>query len=274
MSDALLRETAEQALPPRRRVRLPAVPVIGVPVTALSFKDHVNRICRWATRERAGRVVCVANVHMLVEARRHRRFHALLRRADMVTPDGMPLVWVMRASRARRQRRVAGMDLLPALCAAAERRSIPVYFLGSTPEVLSRIRDRLRQEHPRLVVVGMESPPFRPLSEDEDDALVQRINSSGARILFVSLGCPKQERWMTSHRTRVDAVMVGVGAAFPVYAGAERRAPRWMRYLGLEWAFRLVREPGRLWRRYLVTNFLFGYYVATERFSRRAERTR
>ncbi len=241
-------------------------------MTSLPFRDHVSLICQWAQREQCGRVVCVANVHMLVEARTHPRFHALLRRADLVTPDGMPLVWVMRASRAPRQRRVAGMDLLPAICSTAERRGIAVYFLGSTNDVLRRIRERLEVEHPMLAIAGMESPPFHPMSVEEDDALVHRINASGARILFVSLGCPKQERWMYSHRSQISAVMVGVGAAFPVYAGVERRAPRAMRYLGLEWLFRLWREPGRLWRRYLVTNVLFGYYVARDLLLRRSVR--
>lgn len=272
MSEPAYVESLEAQRTGPRGPGAPTASVVGVRVTALGFKDHVSLICRWAQEAAIGRVVCVANVHMLVEARRNPRFRGLLHRADLVTPDGMPLVWVMRSSRAPRQHRVAGMDLLPALCSVAERRAIPLYFLGSTEAVLESMRRRLAAEHPRLSIVGMESPPFRALSKEEDDALVRRINASGARIVFVSFGCPKQERWMYSHRKRIGAVMVGIGAAFPVYAGLQRRAPRLMRYLGLEWFFRLASEPHRLWKRYLVTNALFCYYVVRDAWFTRPQR--
>ena len=275
MSEPASVEAVEEQHTSRSGSGAPTATVVGVPVTALGFKDHVSLICKWAQGAPTGRIVCVANVHMLVEAQRHRRFRGLLHRADLVTPDGMPLVWVMRSSRAPRQHRVAGMDLLPALCSVAERRRIPVYFLGSTEAVLGHMRKRLRAEHPQLSIVGMESPPFRPLTDEEDNALVRRINASGARIVFVSLGCPKQERWMHSHRKRIGAVMVGVGGAFPVYAGLQRRAPRLLRFLGLEWFYRLAREPRRLWKRYLITNFLFCYYVVRDAwFIRNRRRSR
>ncbi len=203
---------------------------------------------------------------MMVEAKRDPDFAAVLARADVVTPDGMPLVWLMRRRGVPTQQRVAGMDLLPALCRSAAGKGIAVFFLGSTTATLAAIRQRLTEELPELEIAGMESPPFRPLTAAEDEGVVRRIAQSGAGFLFVGLGCPKQERWMDSHRNRVPGVMVGLGGAFPVYAGLDRRAPRLLQGVGLEWAFRLAREPRRLWRRYLVTNTLFLWYQVADWF--------
>lgn len=235
-----------------------AVSVIGVPITALSFEGHVDRMLEWAS-QRESRVVCAANVHMLMEAHRRPEFGTMLRAADLVSPDGMPLVWMMRRLGVPKQGRVAGMDLLPALCRGAAERGISVFFLGSTPEILERMRARLRHEIPGLAIAGMISPPFRAASPEEDAQLVEQIHASGAGLVLVALGCPKQERWMQEHRGRVPAVMVGLGGAFPVYAGIQKRAPEWVRDAGLEWAFRLWQEPGRLWKRYGETNLPFAW---------------
>lgn len=233
-----------------------SIAIIGSPVTALPFDVQTQRMIGWAAaRER--RVICVANVHMLVEAHWNPDFSQILQEADLVTPDGTPLVWMMRALGGRGQERVAGMDMLPVLCRLAAERQVPVYFLGSTPAVLERMRARLRHDFPQLIIAGMESPPFRPLTLEEDEDLVQRIEASGATLLLVSLGCPKQERWMHAHRDRLSAVMVGLGAAFPVYAGVQKMAPPWMRRSGIEWLYRLVQEPRRLFKRYLMTNLAF-----------------
>lgn len=233
-----------------------SIEIIGSPVTALPFEVQVQRIIDWAAAKER-RVICVANVHMLVEAHGNADFAKILREADMVTPDGTPLVWMLRALGGRRQERVAGMDMLPILCRLAAERQIGIYFLGSTPEVLERMRARLGREFPRLIIAGMESPPFRPLTSEEDDELVLRIQTSGASLILVSLGCPKQERWMHAHRDRISGVMVGLGAAFPVYAELKTMAPAWMRSSGLEWIYRLVQEPRRLFKRYLTTNLAF-----------------
>ena len=242
----------------------PVTQVLGVGVTTLSLDQHVALLTEWARRRDRSRVVCVANVHMLVEGRRDAAFAEILKQADAVTPDGMPLVWFLRRRANPRQERVAGMDLLSALCAAAEREGIGVFFLGSTPDVLEAVGQLLRREHPRLRLAGMESPPFREPTPNEDTALVARIAASEAGFVFVSLGCPKQERWMHAHRDKIRTVMVGMGAAVAVYAGVEPRAPRFMRQLGLEWLFRLIREPRRLWRRYAVTNSLFVWFMLKE----------
>lgn len=237
---------------------LPHIDVVGSPVTALPFQEQLATILAWA-RSHERRMVCVANVHMLMEARWDEGFGKLLRRADMVTPDGTPLVWMMRRLGAPGQDRVAGMDMLPALCRLAAREGVGVYFLGSTPETLARMRARLERECPALRIAGMESPPFRPLTPEEDAEQVERIRASGAGLVLVSLGCPKQERWMEAHRERLPAVLVGLGAAFPVYAGDHRMAPEWMRRSGLEWAYRMAQEPRRLFKRYWRTNLPFLY---------------
>jgi N-acetylglucosaminyldiphosphoundecaprenol N-acetyl-beta-D-mannosaminyltransferase len=155
------------------------------------------------------------------------------------------------------QRRVYGPDFFWAYCQSAEASAEPIYLLGSSPETLERLQLRLREAFPRLRIAGATSPPFRPLTAEEDRAIVEAINSSGARTVWVSLGCPKQEIWMASHHDAVHAVMLGVGAAFDFHAGTVRQAPRWMREHGLEWLHRLATEPRRLWRRYLVTNSWF-----------------
>ncbi len=236
------------------------VSVVGVGITALPFQEQLEGIADWAER-RDSRYVCLANTHMLVIARRDPGFAWVLREADAVTPDGVPLVWLMRWRGSPQQERVAGMDLFPALCAEAEGRGIGVWLVGSTPAVLEALRRRLAEDHPRLSISGVEALPFGPELETLNQDLVARINASGAGLVFVSLGCPKQERWMATYRPYVRAVLVGVGAAFPVHARLQKRAPALVRRLGLEWAFRLALEPRRLWKRYLIANGWFVWYA-------------
>lgn len=230
--------------------------VIGFPVTAETFDTQINTMLGWA-RQRLSKVVCVANVHMLIEAKADETFAQVLYQADMLTPDGMPLVWVTSRLRKRQQDRVAGMDILLSLCKKAAGDNISIFFLGSTPDVLWGMEQRLKKEFPTLKIAGMVSPPFRPLTRDEDEALVKEINDSGAGMVFVSLGCPKQERWMDAHKDRVKAVMVGLGGVFPIFAGEKKWAPVWVQKSGLEWLYRLAQEPGRLWKRYAKTIPLF-----------------
>lgn len=154
---------------------------------------------------------------------------------------------------ARSQNRVAGMDILLSLCQKASQRNISIFFLGSESAILDKMRSRLEYEFPKLQIAGMEPLPFRPLTRAEDEALIQKIHDSKAGIVLVSLGCPKQEYWMNQHKDKIHAVMIGVGGVFPVYAGIHKRAPMWMRNLGLEWFYRLMQEPRRLWKRYKST---------------------
>jgi N-acetylglucosaminyldiphosphoundecaprenol N-acetyl-beta-D-mannosaminyltransferase len=177
--------------------------------------------------------------------------------ADMCTPDGAPLAWLMRKIGWPDQQRINGPDLMWKLLREAERLKIPVFLLGSTDSTLNQLSKKLHTAFPLLLLAGQVSPPFRPLNSQENDELITLISSSGAQLIFVGLGCPKQEKWMATHRQRLPMVMVGVGAAFDYHAGTLARAPiRWQR-AGLEWIYRLAMEPKRLGRRYLVTNILF-----------------
>lgn len=238
------------------QIPLPVQYVTGVPVAAVPFSDQIEAILGWA-KDYSSRFVCVANVHMLVEAHSNSDFASVLNRADLVTPDGMPLVWMMRVLGIRRQDRVAGMDIFLALCEKASQRNIKVFLLGSQSAILQRMQARLVREFPGLEIVGLEPLPFRPLTAEEDQKVIEKIHESQAGLVLVSLGCPKQELWMSQHKGKVKAVMIGLGGVFPIYAGIHRRAPGWMRQFGLEWLFRLAQEPKRLWKRYATTIPLF-----------------
>lgn len=245
---------------------IPTRPVLNSPVTALRFDEQMFSILRWA-RTRESRYVCVANVHMVMEAHWNREFASILRQADLVTPDGMPLVWMLKSLGAAYQDRVAGMDILLRLCSLASLGNVSVFFLGSHQTILDRMRKRLESDFPNLEIAGMEPLPFRPLTPSEDEALIQKLNASGAGIVFVSLGCPKQEKWMAQHRGKVQAVSIGVGAVFPVYAGIHKRAPRYVREAGMEWFYRLIQEPRRLWYRYGQTIPPFVWLAAKQLLS-------
>jgi N-acetylglucosaminyldiphosphoundecaprenol N-acetyl-beta-D-mannosaminyltransferase len=231
---------------------LPTQNVTGFPISALSFDAQVGVIIRWA-QAGLSKVVCVSNVHMLMEGHWRSEFARVLLRADLLTPDGMPLVWLTSLMKGKPQDRVAGMELMLALCERSQSQGISLFFLGSTPEMLSQIRQKLSKDFPDLQIVGMVSPPFRELTHKEDESIVTQINESGAGMVFLSLGCPKQEQWMGKQKGRIKAVMVGLGGAFSVYTGEKRWAPAWVRKYGLEWCYRLAQEPRRLWRRYAST---------------------
>ncbi len=227
--------------------------ILGTRVDVTTYDDAVERIAVW-TNERRGRVVCVCSVHPVMVASDDPTFHAAMRAADLVTPDGMPLVWALRLLGAPAATRVYGPDLTLAVCAWAAANGVAIGFYGSTPIVVERLVDNLKRQFPELLVGYKHCPPFRALTEDERDEDIQTIRESGVRVLFVGLGCPKQERWMAERRDELDVVMLGVGAAFDYLAGTLPRPPAWMQRTGLEWFFRLLIEPRRLWRRYLRNN--------------------
>ena len=230
--------------------------VIDTYIDALSWGETLTRIATWA-RERESRYVCICNVHSVMTASHDAEFKKVLDLADMATPDGMPVAWMLSRQGFVDQERINGPDLMWKYCALASRSGESVYFYGSTDKTLHLLIARLQNEFPGLEVGGAFSPPFRVLSKEEDEAIIASINNSGAGVVFVSLGCPKQEKWMEAHRHRIHAVMIGVGAAFDYHAGTLQRAPLWMQNCGLEWLHRLCSEPRRLWKRYLVTNTLF-----------------
>lgn len=234
------------------------VPVIGVQVDVLDWEMAIGRIAAWG-RAGESRYVCFSNVHSAVTAAFDTHFHQIIAGSDMCTSDGAPVTWMLRQLGAPQQERLNGPDLMWRYFAAEAPKAGKVYFYGSTPETLKLLRARVEAEFPGLQVVGAYSPPFRPATGAEDEEDVARINASGAHVVFIGLGCPKQEAWMAAHRGRINAVMMGVGAAFEFHAGVQRRAPAWLRNHGLEWAHRLLHNPRRLWRRYVFTNtpFLF-----------------
>ena len=239
--------------------------VLGIDIDAVQIPNAVDTMKSWIASGQRGKYVAAANVHMIIEAVRNAEFKGILQNADMVVPDGMPLVW-----RGRRQgfdlpRRVYGPELMFEFCRSTQDEGYRHFFFGGAPGVAEKLAKSLRSQL-RITSVGTLSPPFRALSVAEDAALVEQINAARPDILWVCLGCPKQERWMYMHRDVLQVpVMVGVGQAFDIYAGSLRQAPSFMRENGFEWLFRLCIEPRRLWRRYLLYNSSFLYYSALER---------
>ncbi|MES2537315.1 MAG: WecB/TagA/CpsF family glycosyltransferase [Pseudomonadota bacterium] len=216
----------------------------------------MRQIVHWGAA-RESRYVCICNVHSVVTTTGDPAFRNVINGADMATPDGAPIAWALRRFGFAAQERINGPDLMWRYLEQAERLGQQPFFYGSSHDTLRKLRDAVAWRFPRLQVAGTCSPPFRPLSASEDEAQVEMINQSGAHVVFVGLGCPKQETWMAAHRGRIHAVMIGVGAAFDYHAGTLKRAPLWWQRHGLEWLYRLGSDPRRLLRRYMVTNTLF-----------------
>jgi N-acetylglucosaminyldiphosphoundecaprenol N-acetyl-beta-D-mannosaminyltransferase len=237
--------------------------ILSTFIDALSWGAVLARVHDWVAA-RESRYICVCNVHSVTTAHGNSEIADAVNEADMAIPDGMPIAWTLRHLGFEAQQRIPGPDLMERLCEAAARDGTPIFFYGSTNRVLELLRKNLLARFPSLAVVGINSPPFRPMSAEEDDSLVSEMTRSGAQIVFVGLGCPKQELWMREHRGRINAVMIGVGAAFDFHARTVRRAPAWMQHVGLEWLHRLALEPRRLWKRYLITNTVFLYAVTRQ----------
>ena len=239
------------------------LPILGAFIDALTWNGALSQLQNWG-KQRQSRYVCVCNVHSAVTAKLDPEFRRVVDDADMSTPDGMPLVWVLRWQGFKEQERINGPDLMWRLCGQAAEKGLVIFLYGSVPGTLGRLTGNLKAAFPQLSISGTYSPPFRALSEEEDREITDRINRSGAHIVFVGLGCPKQEYWMAEHRGKIQAVMIGVGAAFDYHSGTVRRAPLWLQQSGLEWLYRLLTEPRRLWKRYLVTNSLFLVHLGWE----------
>jgi len=237
--------------------------LVSFPVSTGTYTEMLNEIINRSYMGISSSV-CIANVHMIVTAHQDDRFAPVIKRADLVTPDGLPLTWAMRLLLGIKQERVAGMDLLPDIISVAEAGDIPVFFYGGTDEILETARQYLTVRFPLLKIAGSYSPPFRSLTTEEENEIARSINQSGAKLVFVVLGCPKQEKWMDTMKNKLSAVMIGVGGALPVMVGMQRRAPVWMQKAGLEWFYRLCQEPKRLFKRYAVTNSLFILLVTKE----------
>jgi N-acetylglucosaminyldiphosphoundecaprenol N-acetyl-beta-D-mannosaminyltransferase len=234
-------------------VSLSSREVLGMRVDATSYEDAARRVAQWA-RDGRSAYVCVASVHMVMEAFASAPFQSVVNGADLVTPDGRPLMWALKGLGAVDASQVRGTDLTSHVVERAAREGIPIGLYGGTPELLESFEGVLRARYPGVEVACKIAPPFRPLSPEEDEQVTREIVASGTRVLLVGIGCPKQERWMAAHKDRIPAVMLGVGAAFDFHTGRIRQAPRWMQEAGLEWVFRLMMDPRRLWKRYAKHN--------------------
>jgi N-acetylglucosaminyldiphosphoundecaprenol N-acetyl-beta-D-mannosaminyltransferase len=246
--------TDERGSPPR-------VDVLGVGVSATTIDDTLRVIEGWIA-QREPHYVCVSGMHGVMESQQDQDLRRIHNHAGLVTPDGMPLVWLCWLKGYPRVERVYGPDLMLALCQRSAAKGYRHYFYGASPAVLQALTRRLLDQYPGLIVAGSYAPPFRPLEPTEQEFVVQQIRHANPDILWVGLSTPKQERWMAQHLERLGVpVLIGVGAAFDFHSGFKRQAPRWMQQNGLEWLFRLLSEPRRLSRRYLVNIPLFAWYL-------------
>jgi N-acetylglucosaminyldiphosphoundecaprenol N-acetyl-beta-D-mannosaminyltransferase len=230
--------------------------ILSSSVSIGKYTEFIEAICGMSVARQSS-YVCFANAHTLITAHQEPAFASVVNNADIVAPDGKPVSVLMHASYSEKQDRVCGMDMLPDLLKACADKGLAVYFYGSTPEVLQQIHEKARTDFPALKIAGQYSPPFRALTPSEDEEIVTMINHAAPSLIFVSLGCPKQETWMHHHKGLINGCMLGVGQAFLTYAGLEKRLPQWARSLSLEWLYRLYLEPKRLWKRYLIGNTQF-----------------
>ncbi len=237
--------------------------VFDVRIDAISLEAATEKIIAWGNNYES-RYVCAVNVHSVVTSLESTGHAKVLEESDLNLSDGFPIAKLLGFQGFAGQQRVSGPDITLALCAVAEQAHIPIYFLGSTDAVLVRLVYNLRQLFPQLAVVGSHAPPFREMSSHELENIREDIKHNEAQLVFVGLGCPKQEIWMLNQKGHVNAVMIGVGAAFEFIAGTQRRAPLWLQKIGLEWLYRGIREPRRLAWRYIRTNTIFVLKVIPE----------
>ncbi|WP_298723771.1 WecB/TagA/CpsF family glycosyltransferase [uncultured Ferrovibrio sp.] len=248
----------------------PRPDVFGVPLSALTMDEVLASIDEWIRREER-HYICTIDVHALVESQFALDVRDIYRSAAIAAPDGMPLVWLLRYAGHSQADRICGPDLMPAVFRQSQSKGYRHFLYGSSEETLSMLRCELNRNFPGARVVGHHSPPFRPLSPEEEREVDRLVNAAEPDIVWVGLGAPKQDRWMAAHRSRLNApILIGVGGAFEMMAGKVRRAPPIIRRTGFEWVFRMIQEPRRLSGRYLKSNIQFLMMLASQR--RRAER--
>jgi N-acetylglucosaminyldiphosphoundecaprenol N-acetyl-beta-D-mannosaminyltransferase len=235
-----------------------------IPVSALRLDDVLSAVDQWVARGER-RYICTVDVHALMESQAASDVREAYNGAGIVTPDGVPLVWLLHRKGYAQAERVCGPDLMPALFRFSERRGYRHFLYGSSEQTLRALVSNLQAQYPEASIVGTFSPPFRDLSEAESAEVERRINEADPDIVWVGLGAPRQDRWMAAHRPNLRApVLIGVGAAFDMLAGTVKRAPPFLRHTGCEWLYRLYQEPRRLWRRYLRANTQFLKLVFAE----------
>lgn len=242
------------------------VPILGIPVSQVNYDSALNCITQWV-EEPNGKVhsVVAANAHVITETVLNPEFRDAIISADMTVPDGMPLVWASRILGSKIRDRCYGPTLMRKTLEESETKGFTHYFYGSTQDTLAKLAETINKTWPGTTIAGVQSPTFGDFVDEVELANISAINQSGAQILWVAMGCPKQELWMHRYRRHLAVkVVLGVGAAFDFVAGIKPRAPRWMQRIGMEWFFRLCCEPRRLWRRYLIRNPLFVVLLALQ----------
>jgi len=245
-----------------------SIRVLDMRVDMVQIPDVLRAMEEWIVNQEYGKYIVIANADSAMRSRKNDDFRKAVACSDFSVPDGMPLVWLGKMQGHKLKRRVYGPDLMQEFCKLAVSKGYSNYFYGGAVGVPQRLKDALVQKFPELKVVGIYSPPFRDLTDSEDEQIVAMINRANPDVLWIGLGCPKQEIWMYQHRDRLKVpVIVGVGAAFDFHSGTKKQAPRWMREHGLEWLFRLVAEPRRLWKRYIVDGAVFVYNISSELLS-------
>jgi N-acetylglucosaminyldiphosphoundecaprenol N-acetyl-beta-D-mannosaminyltransferase len=230
-----------------------SVEIVSLRVNVVDHKSAIRKIRELVERQNGG-YICFSTVHMVMESHDNAEYAARVNAADLIIPDGMPLVWMQKFYGEKQATRVRANDLMIMLCGYAEKNDLTIGFYGGKQTVIDTILERAKKEFPDLKIVYAFSPPFRPLTAEEDAEITAEINQKKPDILFMGLGCPKQENWMWAHKDKLKAIMLGVGASFDFFAGNVKESPEWLGSLGLEWMFRLTQEPRRLWRRYLILN--------------------
>jgi len=251
-------------MPPTSEADLPRANVLGVGIGAINLQDALG-LSERLLREHGKGYVCLTGIHGVMEAQRDEDLRAILNRAFLCAPDGMPTVWVGHLQGHRKMRRVYGPDYMLGMCHLSVKLGYRHFLYGGNPGVAQKLQHRLEQKFPGIDIVGTYTPPFRPLMPAEEDELVAIVSHAQPDIFWVGLSTPKQERFMAQYLSRLDTVlMVGVGAAFDIHAGLLADAPQWMKNCGLQWLFRLLKEPRRLWRRYLSNNPRFLWSIGLQ----------
>lgn len=234
--------------------------ILGVNIAITNMKEIVNYVVD-NIKELSGKYICVSNVHTTIMSYDNPEYKKIQNSAAIRLPDGRPLSLVQKRKGFKEAERVTGPDLMQTLFEGAKDNKLRYYFYGSTEETLSLLEEKLKEKYPSIKVVGMYSPPFRNLTEEEDNEIIKKINDAKPDIVWIGLGAPKQEKWMYDHKNKINGLMIGVGAGFDFLAGNIKRAPKWMQKCSLEWLYRLLQDPKRLFARYMKTNFKFMWLI-------------
>jgi len=242
--------------------------ILGVKISATNLNLACRSMGEWIKQKKKA-YVCIAPVSTIVDCQKDEEYLKIVNQADMVTPDGMPLVWLAKLSGLHNVQRTYGPDLMLAFSEFSQQKGYKHFFYGGTPQTCQLLEEKLRERFPQLKIAGTYAPPFQSTLMNEEEQIIEKINQSQPDVLWVGLGSPKQDYWMVQHRQQLNVpVMVGVGAAFDFISGVKKQAPWWMQKCGLEWFFRLCCEPKRLWKRYAIGNFQFIYYLVQDSLKR------